>query len=58
VLTTIDAIEQAADEEAARATLAEALPKVPAESHDQLQKAFDLAWTTPDDPTTDNKEPA
>lgn len=58
VLLAVAAIEQATDEEAARAALAEAMGTVPAESHGQLQRAFDVAWTSPDEPATDNKEPA
>jgi hypothetical protein len=59
VLTACESIEAADSEEAARDVLAEALAKVPAESHAALQAAFDMAWTSPDpDTTTDNKEPA
>lgn len=58
VLLAVAAIEQAADEEAARTALADAMEKVPVESHAQLQAAFDMAWTSPDEPTTDNKEPS
>jgi hypothetical protein len=57
VLTAVAAIESAESEEAARALLDEALPKVPAESHAELQAAFAMAWTSPDAPTT-TEEPA
>lgn len=52
VLTSVEAIENAESEEAARAVLADALAKVPAESRHQLQAAFDMAWTSPDEPST------
>lgn len=47
VLLAIAAIEGAESEDAARAALADALPKIPAESHGQLHAAFDMAWTSP-----------
>jgi hypothetical protein len=52
VLTSIEAIENAESEEAARAALADALPKVPVESHAELQGAFDMACTSRDESTT------
>ena len=58
LLLAIAAIEGAESEEAARAALAEALTKVPPESRNQLQAAFDMAWTSPDADPNHTEEPA
>lgn len=51
VLTSIEAIETAADAVAGAKALNEALKAIPAESHNLLQAAFDQAWSDP--PTTE-----
>jgi hypothetical protein len=47
VLTTIEAVEQATDKDAALDALDAAMPKVPEESHAELNAAFEHAWTDP-----------
>ena len=58
VLTAIVEIDGADSIEAASEALERGKAAVPAESHAQLQAAFDMAWTSPDDNTPTTEEQA